>query len=124
MPEENENAETAPEKPRYCTYDDFCKLQLRVAEIVEARARPDADKLLVLRIRLGDKEKQICAGIKGFYEPASLVGKRIVVIDNLEPRKLRGEVSEGMLLAATDETTGEVVVLTPDKPVPGGSRVS
>lgn len=120
-----ESETSAEEKPAYCTYEDFMKLQLRVAEIVAAEAHPNADKLLKLQLRVGEKTKQICAGIKAFYEPEALVGKRIVIIDNLEPRKLRGEVSEGMLLAASDEESGRVVILTTDAPdVPSGSKVS
>ena len=96
-------------------YDDFAKLELRVARVVEARPHPNADKLLLLSIDVGDEQpKQIVAGIKAHYTPEQLVGKRIVVVNNLEPAILRGETSEGMLLAAT---SGEkVVLLTPDDP--------
>ncbi len=100
-------------------YEDFAKLELRVAKILEARAHPNADKLLLLQVDLGDQQKQIVAGIRQHYTPEQLVGKLIVVVNNLAPAMLRGETSNGMLLAAT---SGEkVIVLTPDDPgcVPG-----
>lgn len=95
-------------------YEDFAKLELRVARVVEARAHPNADKLLLLQVDLGDRQKQIVAGIRAHYEPEKLVGKLIVIVDNLAPAMLRGETSNGMLLAAT---SGEkVVLLTVDDP--------
>lgn len=95
-------------------YDDFAKLELRVAKVLEARPHPNADKLLLLRIDVGDEQKQIVAGIRQHYTPEQLVGKLIVVVNNLAPAMLRGEASNGMLLAAT---SGEkVIVLTPDDP--------
>ncbi len=109
----------------YCTYGDFQKLQLKVAEIVTAEDHPNADKLLKLQIRVGEREKQICAGIKQWYAPEDLIGKRLVIVDNLEPRKLRGEVSEGMLLAAMDEEANALTLITTDKAdFPSGSPVS
>ena len=93
-------------------YDDFAKVELRVAKVLEARPHPNADKLLLLQIEVGDVRKQIVAGIRQHYTPEQLVGKLIVVVNNLQPAVLRGETSEGMLLAAT---SGEkVVLLTPD----------
>ena len=116
MTEENQ----APEGVQYCNFEDFCKVKLKVAEVVEAGEHPNADKLLVLKLKVGDRSKQICAGIKAYYTPESLVGKRIIIVDNLEPRKLRGEMSEGMLLA-THDNGGEdgaerVSLLTTDIP--------
>jgi len=104
-------------------YDDFAKIQLKIATVTEAKVHPNADKLLVLQIDLGGETRQICAGIKAWYPPETLVGKQIVVVANLAPRPLRGEVSHGMLLAATDGATGNVVVLSPEKPVAAGSGV-
>ncbi len=96
------------------TYDDFAKLELRVAKVVEARPHPNADKLLLLQVDVGDQQKQIVAGICQHYSPEQLVGKLIVIVNNLAPLMLRGETSNGMLLAAT---SGEkVIVLTPDDP--------
>ena len=106
----------------------FIKIKLKVAEVIEAIEHPNADKLLVLKLQVGQKQKQICAGIKAFYTPESLLNKRIIIVDNLEPRKLRGEMSEGMLLA-THDNGGEngaerVVLLTTDLPdVQSGSEV-
>ena len=95
-------------------YDDFAKVELRVALVLEARPHPNADKLLLLQVDAGDGPKQIVAGIRQHYTPEQLVGKRIVVVNNLQPAMLRGEASDGMLLAAT---SGEkVVLLTPDDP--------
>ena len=103
-------------------YEDFGKIDLRVAKIVEARPHPNADKLMLLQVDLGDVQKQIVAGIRAHYTPEQLVGRRIIIVNNLEPAMLRGETSNGMLLAAT---SGEkVVLLQPDDPeaLPG-SRV-
>ncbi len=107
-------------------FDDFMKLDLRVATITQAELHPNADRLLKLQIDLGDHQRQICAGIKQYYEPESLVGKQIIVVANLEPRKIRGEESNGMLLAASamdGEAVVDVVVMSPSKPVPAGSSV-
>jgi tRNA-binding protein len=115
----------APPKPTApiatVNYDHFAQLDLRVAEIIEAREHPNANKLLLLKIRVGDIEKQIVAGIRGHYEPAALVGRRIVVANNLEPAMIRGEESNGMLLAASDGTS--VVLVQPEREIAAGSRV-
>src|SRR5262249_39510069 len=95
-------------------YDDFAKVELRVAKVLEARPHPNADKLLLLQIDVGDEQKQIVAGIRQHYTPEQLVGRRIVVVNNLAPAMLRGESSNGMLLAAT--SGNKVVLLTPDDP--------
>ena len=96
-------------------YDDFAKVELRVAKVLEARPHPNADKLLLLQVDLGEEApRQIVAGIKAHYTPESLVGKKIVIVANLAPATLRGETSSGMLLAAT---SGEkVILLTVDDP--------
>ena len=95
-------------------YDDFAKIELRVAKVLEARPHPNADKLMLLQIDVGDTQKQIVAGIRLHYTPEQLVGKLIVVVNNLQPAVLRGETSNGMLLAAT--SGDKVVVLLPDDP--------
>jgi methionyl-tRNA synthetase len=96
------------------SYETFAKLELRVARVIEARAHPNADKLILLQIDVGDQQKQIVAGIRQHYTPEQLTGKLIVVVNNLEPAMLRGETSNGMLLAAT---SGEkVILLTVDDP--------
>ena len=99
----------------FIKYDEFAKLELRVAKVVEARPHPNADKLLLLTVDVGgETPKQIVAGIRKHYEPEALVGKLIVVVNNLEPAVLRGETSQGMLLAAT--SGDKVIVMTPDDP--------
>src|ERR1043166_5132717 len=110
--------------PTTIEYDDFAKLELRVATILECKPHPNADKLLVLQIDLGGEKRQICAGLRLHYEPEQLVGKQIVVVQNLAPRQMRGEISQGMLLAASDPATAKVIVLTPAEGVAPGSRVS
>ena len=96
------------------TYADFAKLELRVAKVIEARPHPNADRLLLVQVDLGDEQKQVVAGIRQHYTPEQLVGKLIVIVNNLEPAMLRGESSNGMLLAATSNE--KVVVLTVDDP--------
>jgi methionine--tRNA ligase beta chain len=110
--------------PNVIQYDDFAKLELRVATIVECKAHPNADKLLVLQIDLGSERRQICAGLRQHYQPEQLVGKQIVVVANLAPRTMRGEISQGMLLAATDPTTNRVIFVSPSEPTAPGSKVS
>ena len=121
-------------------FDLFAKLDLRVATVLAAEPHPNADKLLKLKLDDGTPEgRQVCAGIKAWYDPASLIGKQVVIVANLEPRMLRGEVSHGMILAASDlkaeaapaadgakpgPEERDVVVLSVGKPVKPGSRVS
>ncbi len=95
-------------------YEDFGKLDLRIARVIEARPHPNADKLMLLQIDLGEETKQIVAGIRLHYTPEQLVGRLIVVVNNLAPAMLRGEASNGMLLAAS--SADKVVLLTPDDP--------
>jgi methionyl-tRNA synthetase len=109
-------------------YEDFARLDLRVATILAAEPHPNADRLVKLQIDLGTEQRQICAGIRQYYDPQALVGRQIIVVANLAPRKIRGEESNGMLLAAsvlpdgaTDPT--DVVLLNASKPVPPGSTV-
>ena len=102
--------------------DEFRKVELKVATIKSAEAHPNADKLMVLQIDLGSEQRQICAGIRNHYTAEELVGKQIVVVANLETAKLRGLDSQGMLLAASDEGRG--IILTPEKPVQAGAKVS
>jgi len=102
--------------------DEFAKLDIRVARVLEVRPHPNADKLLLLQIDVGDQQKQIVAGIKGHYEPEQLVGRQIVVINNLEPAMLRGEESNGMLLAAS--SGDDVIVLVPERECQLGAKVS
>jgi len=103
------------------TYDDFAQLDLRVATVLAAREHPNADKLMLLSIRVGEEQKQIVAGIRGHYTPEELTGRQIVVINNLEEAVLRGEESQGMLLAASDGDA--VVLLRPDRQCEAGAGI-
>ncbi|MEK6767225.1 MAG: methionine--tRNA ligase subunit beta [Planctomycetota bacterium] len=100
---------------------DFSEIDLRVAEIKAVEEHPNADKLLVLKIDTGDGEKQLVAGIKNHYSAEELIGRKIIVVNNLAPVVLRGVESQGMLLAARDDD--KVVFLTTEKDVKPGSRV-
>ena len=108
------------------SFDDFAKLDLRVAKVLEVSDHPNADKLYVLKVDLGDEQRQLLAGLRPYCRPEELQGKSIVMIANLEPRKLRGLESQGMLLAATsgEGPDQQVVILTPDGDVPPGATVS
>src|SRR4029077_4284735 len=91
-------------------YEDFAKLELRVAKVLEARPHPNADKLLLLQVEVGEEQKQIVAGVRLYYAHEQRVGKLIGIVNNLAPAMLRGEASNGMLLAAT--SGDKVIVLT------------
>ena len=104
------------------TYDDFKKVELKIARIIGAEEIAGAEKLLKLQIDLGNSEKrQIVAGIKKMYQAKDLLGKEIVVVTNLEPRVVMGVESNGMLLAASDEKGP--VILIPEREVAPGSGV-
>ena len=116
--------EIRPPKP-LVKFDDYSQLDLRVAKVLECREHPNADKLLILKIDLGTEQRQICAGLKTHYKPEDLVGKLIIVLVNLESRSMRGEVSQGMLLAAAEgPSRTRVVVISPSQDLPPGSSVS
>ncbi len=104
------------------TIEDFMKIQMVTAQIKEVIEHPNADKLYVLKVDLGEEEpRQVVAGIRKSYEKEELVGKRAILIKNLEPAFIRGEESQGMLLAASGENGP--VLLSPEKDVPLGSQV-
>jgi methionyl-tRNA synthetase len=107
--------------PETISIDDFARLDLRIAEVLTAERVPKSDKLLHLRVSLGSEERTVLAGIAENYCPEALVGRRVVIIANLAPRKMRGLVSQGMLLAAENAET--VALLQPDQDVPAGTRV-
>lgn len=118
-------AAPAPAGPAMITFDDFAKLELRVGRVLECVAHPNADKLLVLQVELaGGERRQICAGLRAHYQPEQFIGKEVIVVANLAPRTMRGQVSAGMLLAASDPVTGKVVFVTPSESVSPGSKVS
>jgi methionyl-tRNA synthetase len=103
------------------TIDQFRAIELRIGTVLTAEAHPNADRLLVLRVDVGGEERQLVAGIRAHYEPAVLVGRQVVVVANLEPAKLRGVESQGMVLAAA--SGDDVVLLRPDEAVPAGAVV-
>jgi methionyl-tRNA synthetase len=115
-------AEAPAGAPERITIDTFRKLDLRVARVVEASLVDGSDKLLRLSLDLGGERRQVFAGIRGAYEPAALVGRLIVMVANLEPRKMRFGVSEGMVLCASGEASG-LFVLSPDSGAQPGMRI-
>ncbi len=122
-------SETAPTEAKpEISFEDFSRLDLRVATVTAAEAHPNADRLLLIRLDDGTgTPRQVCAGIKAWYEPETLVGRQVVIVANLAPRKLRGEMSEGMILAATARGDGgeeTVVLVALEQSIATGSTVS
>ena len=103
--------------------EDFEKFNIRIGKIKQAKPHPNAEKLIVLQVDLGDETRQIVAGLKGYYNEKDLINKKIAVIVNLKPVKLRGVESNGMLLAAIDEKNDNVSLITVDKDIKEGSKV-
>jgi methionyl-tRNA synthetase len=105
------------------TIDDFKKIELRIGRVLAADPHPNADRLLVLKVDLGPEQRQVVAGIRASYaDPQALIGREVVVVANLEPAKLRGVESQGMLLATQD--AAGISLLRPDREVAPGSPVS
>jgi len=104
-------------------FDVFKSLDIRTAEIKEVHDIEGADKLYRLVINIGE-EREIIAGIKGYYDKEALIGKKIAVLANLEPKTIKGVTSHGMLLAAVTPGKKDVVLLIPDRNIPNGTRVS
>jgi methionyl-tRNA synthetase len=113
----------APQKPKTITLDEFAKTELRVAKVLEASYVEGADKLLRLKLDLGTEQRTVFSGIRSAYEPAALVGKLVVVVANLQPRKMRFGISEGMVLAASGDGPG-IFLLSPDSGALPGMKVS
>jgi methionyl-tRNA synthetase len=110
------------ERSSEITIDDFARIELRVGTVRKAEPHPNADRLIVLSVDLGEEqERQLVAGIRASYAPESLVGRQVVVVANLKPTKLRGVESRGMILAASDDSG--IHVLAPDAVTAAGSRV-
>jgi methionyl-tRNA synthetase len=103
------------------TIEDFKKLELKVAQIKEVSEHPNADRLYVITLNLGEKSKQVVAGIRGSYQKEELIGKQVILVDNLEPAVLRGVESQGMILAASDENG--VSIVSPLREMKLGSAV-
>lgn len=112
----------AEKQQEMITIDDFAKLDLRVAKVLEAEKVEGADKLLKLKLEVGSETRQVVSGIAKHYAPQDLIGKTIILVANLKPVKLRGIESQGMILAATDENG--LVLATTDKPIKSGSKIS
>ena len=105
------------------TFDDFMGMQFQVGEIIECKEVPKSKKLLCSQVKIGSQVKQIVSGIKAWYSPEEMVGKKVMVLVNLKPAKLAGVVSEGMLLCAEDDK-GNVCLMTPEKDMPAGAEIS
>lgn len=102
--------------------DDFKKIDLRIALVKSVEPHPNADKLYIVKLDVGPEgERQTCAGMRPYYTPEELVGRKVVIVLNLAPAKVRGELSETMMLAAND--TERVALLIPEKDLPPGSRI-
>ena len=111
----------AEDPPGIISIDDFAKVDLRVAEVVEADRVKGADRLLKLQLDLGGERRQVVAGVAQYYQPEELVGRKVICVANLKPAKLRGERSEGMILAAKDGD--RLVLATVSGDIPSGTRV-
>lgn len=105
------------------SYEDFEKLDLVVGQIMKIEEIPNADKLYKLTINIGEDTRTVCAGIKEYYSKDELKGRKIVLLANLAPRKLKGIESQGMILAASTENHEEVVLISPEADIEVGSRV-
>jgi len=122
MKDENKQEEVVKEDSDKITIDDFIKVDLRVAKVINAKELEDSRKLLELEVDLGDETRTIFAGIKKSYTPDQLIGKLVVVIANLKPRKMKFGVSDGMVLATQHD--GDIIILQPEKDVAPGSKIS
>ena len=105
-------------------FEDFAKVKLRVGKVIEAVPHPNADKLLLLKVDLGNETRQIVAGIKAYYTPEQLLHKNVIIVANLAPRMMRGTESQGMLLAAANADRSQVIFLTTESDIAAGSAVS
>ena len=115
--------EVTEEDVNYIDFEDFMKVEMKTGKVVDIEDHPNADKLYVVTIEDGpDSTRTVCAGLKGIYQKEQLLGKQVIFVANLKPRKLRGIMSEGMILAA-DDGDGNVSVLTLDSEMPTGSQV-
>ena len=120
-PEKQVETEKLPVQEEYISIEDFARLDLRVAEVISCEKMKKADKLLILQVKMGDEERTVVSGIAQHYAPEDLVGKKVVLVANLKPTKLRGVMSQGMILAASDEQFVDVLTITKD--IASGNRV-
>ena len=103
------------------TIDDFMKVKLAVGEVISAEKHPNADRLLVAQVKIGEETRQLVAGMSKWYTPEEMVGLKIVVVTNLKPVKLRGVESQGMMLAAS--SADDVTLLSTHRDIPSGSTI-
>jgi methionyl-tRNA synthetase len=115
-------SDTPAETQALISIDDFARIDLRIAEVVACEAVPKADKLLKLTVKLGDETRTVVSGIRKWYEPEALVGRKVVLVANLKPAKLRGIESQGMILAAEDES-GNLDLVGTGLDLPSGTKV-
>jgi methionyl-tRNA synthetase len=128
---QNKETQVVPDAPKesvlpenFIEIDDFAKVDLRVGTVLSAERVPKADKLLLLKIDLNEEQpRQVLAGIAQYYEPEKLVGRKVVIVANLKPRKLRGYESQGMVVAASYGEEGRPVIATFTEDVPNGARL-
>lgn len=113
------------QKKEIITYDDFAKLELKTGKVLECVKAENAEKLYILQVDLGEeKPRQIVSSLVDYYSADELVGKQIVVLANLKPVKMRGHLSEGMLLCAETSDSSICVLLTPESQVPSGTGIT
>ena len=122
VPAETDEAVIDIEPKAEIEYDDFMKMQFQVGEVIACEAVEKSKKLLCSQVRIGSQVKQIVSGIRKYYSPEEMVGKKVMVLVNLKPAKLAGVLSEGMLLCAED-AEGNLALLTPEKPMPSGAEI-
>ena len=120
--QEESVAKTGENKDQYISIDDFAKVELKVGEVLKCEKVEKADKLLKSQIKIGNEVRQIVSGIAQYYSPEEMVGKKVIVVCNLKPVKLRGILSEGMILAASDDN-GNMVLVSTDKDIESGAKV-
>ena len=121
--EEKEEAPVIDIEPKAeIEYDDFSKLQFQVGEIISCEAVKKSKKLLCSQVKIGSQVKQIVSGIRKYYTPEEMVGKKVMVLVNLKPATLAGVVSEGMILCAED-ADGNLSIMTPEKEMPAGAEI-
>ena len=122
--EQEPEKETKIEHKPEASYDDFAKLEFRVGEVIACEEVPNSGKLLKETIKIGSETRTILSGIKKWYKPEDMVGKKVMVVCNLKPRKIAGEMSEGMIIAAEDEKGELISLMTPDnEKMPSGSEI-
>jgi len=114
----------APAESNMISFDEFMKVKMRVGRVLEASDHPNADKLIVMKVDLGDEQRQICASLRGYYTAEQLCGMNLAIVTNLAPRMMRGVESQGMLLAASSADRRRVVVLVPKSDIEPGSVIS